>query len=101
MKKWGIKASAEKTKANILQKSNRQKVETVPVLELNGSKVDFPSTIKMLGILIDRHLGFKEQFENSINKADGDEDEKRKIDTRKTKSPPWNSAQIVISVIPI
>ena len=69
MKKWRIKASAEKTKAIIFQKPNRQKIETVPVLELNGSKVDFPSTIKVLGILIDRHLCFKNQFENSTNKA--------------------------------
>ena len=69
MKKWRIKASAEKTKAIIFQKSNRQNVETVPVLELDGSIVEFPSTIKVLGILIDRHLCFKEQFENSTNKA--------------------------------
>ena len=69
LKKWRIKASAEKTKAIIFQKPKSQKVEFVPALELNGLKVDFPSTIKVLGILIDSRLCFKEQFENSTNKA--------------------------------
>ena len=69
LKKWRIKASAEKTKAIIFQKPKSQKVEVIPVLELNGLKVDFPSTIKVLGILIDSRLCFKKQFENSTNKA--------------------------------
>ena len=67
--KWRIKASIDKTKGMVFNKSVKLTEDQNPVLFLNGQSIEFPTTIKVLGILMDSKLSFKQQFEQATNKA--------------------------------
>ena len=64
--KWGFVINAEKTNAVIFSKT---KVKKVKKFKLNGTDIEYVSSVKYLGMLLDNKLCWKEHIVNLVNKV--------------------------------
>lgn len=67
--KWKIRANAIKTQAIVFPFNNRRRRRPTLQLLLEGTPVDFSSSVKYLGVTLDRRLTFREHIAQSRDKA--------------------------------